>query len=76
MFLAWRPSWSCDMDHLYNLSFTFSTRNLAKIGQAVSEKKMFENNGHIHVFSPGAGTDNPKGNLFLNIFINTNFQSI
>ena len=20
-FLAWRPSWSCDLDHLYKLSF-------------------------------------------------------
>ena len=20
--LAWRPSWSCDLDHLYKLSFT------------------------------------------------------
>ena len=23
------------------------------------EKKMFENNGHIHVYSPGAGGDSP-----------------
>ena len=22
---------------------------------------MFENNGHIHVYSPGAGADNPLG---------------
>ena len=32
-------------------------------GQAVSEKKMFEHYGHIHVYSPragaGAGADNP-----------------
>ena len=26
---------------------------------SVSEKKMFENNGHIHVYSPGAGADKP-----------------
>ena len=35
--------------------------NLALVGQAVSEKKMFENNSHIHVYSPGAGADNPLG---------------
>ena len=47
---AWRPSWSCDvmhdLDHLYKLSFPSkegSTLNLALIGQAVSEEKMFEN---------------------------------
>ena len=28
-------------------------------GQLVSEKKMFENNGYIHVYSPGTGADNP-----------------
>ena len=44
--LAWRPSWSCDLDHLYKLSFSLSKeaphKNLALIGQAVSEEKMFE----------------------------------
>ena len=30
------------------------------IGQAVSEK-MFEYYGHTHVYSPGAGADNPLG---------------
>ena len=38
-----------------------STWNLVLIGQVISEKKMFENNGDIHVYSPGAGTDNPLG---------------
>ena len=33
----------------------------ALIGQAVSEKKMFENNGYVHVYSPGAGEDSPPG---------------
>ena len=37
---------------------------LGLIGQAVSEKKMFENNGYVHVYSPGAGTDNPLGSFF------------
>ena len=27
-------------------------------GQTVSPKNMFENNGHIHAYSPGAGADN------------------
>ena len=31
------------------------------IGQAISEKKMFDNNGYIHVYSPGIGADNPLG---------------
>ena len=35
--------------------------NLYLIGQAVSDKKMFENNGHIHAYSPEAGTDNSLG---------------
>ena len=34
-------------------------RRLALIGQAVSEKKMLEYFVHIHVYSPGAGADNP-----------------
>ena len=32
-------------------------------GQAVSEK-IFENNGYIHVYSPGAGGDNPLVQFF------------
>ena len=37
---------------------------LALIGQVVSEKTMFENNGHIHVYSPVAGAGNPWGQIF------------
>ena len=40
-----------------------STWNMALIGQAVSEKKMFENNGYVHVYSPRAGADNPLGSI-------------
>ena len=36
---------------------------VALIGQAVSEK-MFENNGNTHVYSFGAGADNPWGKTF------------
>ena len=29
---------------------------------------MFENNGHVHVYGPGAGKDSPHGQkLFINI---------
>ena len=28
------------------------------------EKKMYENNGYVHVYSPGAGADNPPGVKF------------
>ena len=43
---AWRPSWSCDLDHLYKLSFPLPKeaphKNLALICKAVSGEKMFE----------------------------------
>ena len=38
--------------------------NLALIGRAVLVEKMFENSGHIHVFSPGTGTVTPLDYLF------------
>ena len=59
---AWRPSWSCDLDHLYKHSFPIPK-------EAISEK-MFENNGHIQVYSPGAEAENPLGYFFF-LFINT-----
>ena len=34
-----------------------STWNLALIDEVVLEKKMFENNGLVHVCSPGAGLE-------------------
>ena len=37
---------------------------LALIGRVVSEEKMFENNGYVHVYSPGEGADNPLGSNF------------
>ena len=40
-----------------------STCNLALIRQVVLE--MFENNGYIHVYSPGAGADNSLGSELL-----------
>ena len=53
---------------LYKLYYPFPGRLhmiFVLIGQAVSEKMMFENNSHIHAFSPGAGADEPMGYLFL-----------
>ena len=42
---AWRPSWSCDLDHLYKLWFPLPKeaphKIFALIGQAVSEEKIF-----------------------------------
>ena len=33
------------------------------------EEELFENAGHIHVYSPGAGADNPLGSFFsLSVF--------
>ena len=68
--------WSCDLDHLYKLSCPFrkEAQIWALIGQAVSVEKMFENGGHIHVFSPGARTDNPLGsNIFHKQYSLVNF---
>ena len=46
-------------------------------------EKMFENIGNIHVYSPGAGTDNPLGSNFshlqyssVNIVLCCKFSSI
>ena len=42
---AWRPSWLCDQDHLYKLSFPLpkeAQHKFGLIGQAVSEKKTFK----------------------------------
>ena len=38
--------------------------NLALIGQAVSEKKIFEYYGGIHVYCPLVGSDQPLGSNF------------
>ena len=38
--------------------------SLALIGKAIPDKKVFEYYGHIHVYSPGTGGDNPRGLFF------------
>ena len=67
---AWRPPWSYDHG-FYTIYVPTSHEgpalNLALIGQVVNEKKMFENNGHIHVYSPGAGANNPLASFFSKI---------
>ena len=43
---AWWPSWSCDIYHLYSISFSHpmeALHNLVSIGLAVSKEKKFEN---------------------------------
>ena len=37
---------------------------LALIRQEVSEEKMFEYYGDIHVYCPGVGADEPRGSNF------------
>ena len=49
-----------------------SHKNLALIGQAVSEEKMFEYYGNIHVYCPGVGPYKPLGSTFFRII---NIQS-
>ena len=56
-----------DKDHFYYLFLSLLPKevpHLALISQAVSDKKMFKNNGHVHVNSPGAGADTPLDSLF------------
>ena len=38
--------------------------DLTLIGQVVSEEKMFEYYGNIHVYCPGVGADEPLGSIF------------
>ena len=52
--------WSCDLDHLYKLSFPLpkdAPHEVCLIGQVVSEKKIVEYYGNIHVYCPGVGAD-------------------
>ena len=46
---AWWPTWSCDLDHLYIISFSFTRRLYIKFDLIVTvlEKKIFENGGHM-----------------------------
>ena len=50
-----------------------SLLNLSLIDQAVSVEKMFENGGHIYVYSPGQGQTTPWGQI---VFINSIIQSM
>ena len=63
---AWQPSLSCDQDISINLCALFRQRLQIKIGFDWScgfREKDVENNGHMHVFSNLAGTDNPMGSF-------------
>ena len=51
------PSWSCDQDH-FHIFCPFFPRNLQmKFGfyWPSDFRKIFENNGHVHVYSQGQG---------------------
>ena len=66
--MGMEPSWSSAKDNFYNLMFPLfqggSKYNLALIDQTVLEKMMYENDGHIHVYSPGAEADNHLRSFF------------
>ena len=48
-------------------SYRCLTSNLAMIGQVVSEQKIFEYYGDVHVYCTGVGEDTPLGsNCFQN----------
>ena len=54
-----RPSWSFDLDHLYISLSPFPWRLHMKLcfDWPSGFREMFENGGHIHLYSPGAGAD-------------------
>ena len=69
-YLMWGGGHLGHMNQIPEQAFVLPTHgcftcNLALIGQAVMEKTLFENNGHIHVYIPGEGTDNPLGSEVL-----------
>ena len=52
--------------HIGHLTWTIHTNyGSPLIGQAVSERKVFENNCYVHVYSPWAGADNSLGSNLL-----------
>ena len=63
----WLPSLSCDMNWRFTRFCSPFPRWLqiifALVSQAVSE--ILENDCHIHVYSTGAGTENPWGQKIL-----------
>ena len=64
------------LDHLYIL-FSFPRRlhiNLGFMGQGVLEKKIFENGGHIHVYSPGEEAAESLGSNVHAIKLQTNIS--
>ena len=59
--------WSCDLGHLYKLSFPIpqdAPHEVCLIAQVVSEKKMVKYYGNIHVYCPGVGADQHLGSNF------------
>ena len=54
---------------IVSLENKINDKKMALIGQAVSEKKMFDDNGYVHVYSPGTGADNPPGVKFFSLTV-------
>ena len=57
---AWRPSWSCDQDHVNKFSFPYKLKafiqNLVQNGPVVSEKIRFEFL-YVHHLGPRSSND-------------------
>ena len=62
---AWWPTWSCDQVRFYKFMPCLLNETHIKFGfdWPIGFREIFENNGHIHIYSP---TDNPLGSAFCN----------
>ena len=60
-------------------SYRFFISNLALIGPAVSEMKIFQYYGDINVYCPGVGSGQPLGSIFffriLSLMLYAKFQN-
>ena len=53
---TWRPSWSCDINHLYSLLLTHQMEAVS-IGLAVSKEKKFEKKVNLSDLGPRSMND-------------------
>ena len=69
--------WSCNLGHIdinfYSPFLRMLHMNLALNGKTVSEEKIFEYYGNIHVYCPGVGVNLSLGSNFFTII---NLQSV
>ena len=59
---AWRPSCSCDLNHLYKFCFPFPRRLNLKFCFGWP-RGFSEEDGHINIYSPRVGADNSVGQI-------------